>query len=175
MARPSTVRRVHAAVMALAERGGPAALSMEGIAAQAGVGKQTLYRSWPSAHAILFDALVAESADADESFDGASVVEVLQATIDEITTEPRGTLLRTLAAAIQVDEAVAREFRTRLFEPQREQIIRFLAASGYANPRQAAESLLAPIFYRWFLRLPPFTRDELHEHVEAVRRGERAS
>ena len=88
---------------------------MEGIAAQAGVGKQTLYRSWPSVHAILFDALVAESADADESFDGASVVEVLQATIDEITTEPRGTLLRTLAAAIQVDEAVAWEFRTRLF------------------------------------------------------------
>ena len=57
MARPTTAARVFAAVLHLADRGGPSALTMEGIATEAGVGKQTLYRTWPSIHALLFDAL----------------------------------------------------------------------------------------------------------------------
>src|SRR5699024_8599934 len=101
MARPETVKRVHAAVMALADRGGPGALTMEGIAAEARVGKQTLYRSWLSVHAILFDALAGESAALDASADDLTVIEVLRAAIDEISTEPRSSLLRMLAASIQ--------------------------------------------------------------------------
>ncbi|TPJ34746.1 TetR family transcriptional regulator [Mesorhizobium sp. B2-6-6] len=94
MARPDTARRVHAAVLALAERGGPDALTMEGIAAEAGVGKQTLYRSWPSVPAVVFDALAAESAAHGAEPEGGSVVQMLQDAITEISTEPRATLLR---------------------------------------------------------------------------------
>lgn len=168
MARPTTVKRVHAAVMELAERGGPGALTMEGIAAEAGVGKQTLYRSWPSVHAVLFDALAGESAVAEASLGAVTVVDMLQAAIDEISTEPRASLLRMLAASIQTDEGVAHQFRERLFEPQRAQMISLVAASGYANPQASTELLLAPIFYRWFLRLPQFADDELRAHVERI-------
>ncbi len=57
-----TVKKVHAAVLRLALRAGPTALTMEGgIAAEAGVGKQTLYRNWPSVTAIVFDALAHDS------------------------------------------------------------------------------------------------------------------
>lgn len=168
MARPETVKRVHAAVMALADRGGPGALTMEGIAAEAGVGKQTLYRSWPSVHAVLFDALVGESAAVDAPAGDVTVVDVLQAAIDEISTEPRSSLLRMLAASIQLDEGVAQQFRERLFEPQQAQITKLVAAAGYANPRASTELLLAPIFYRWCLRLPQFRNDELREHAGRI-------
>ncbi|MGK4218728.1 TetR/AcrR family transcriptional regulator [Kocuria marina] len=128
MARPTTVARVLAAVLDLAEHGGPSALTMEGIAAEAGVGKQTLYRTWPSVHAILFDALVTESAAAGSSESYATTFDVLQSTIAELTTEPRASLLRMLAAAIHSDEAIAHQFHTRLFQPQQEQITRLVVA-----------------------------------------------
>lgn len=168
MARPETVKRVHAAVMGLAERGGPGALTMEGIAAEAGIGKQTLYRSWPSVHAILFDALAGESAALDATPNDVTVTEVLRAAIEEISTEPRSSMLRMLAASIQMDGIVAHEFRERLLEPQLAQIAQLVAAAEYADPRESTELLLAPIFYRWFLRLPQYRDDELREHAERI-------
>lgn len=172
MARPTTITRVLAAALERAEHGGPGALSMEGIAAQAGVGKQTLYRSWPSVHAILFDALSAESARAGATERHVSTVELLQATTAELTAEPRASLLRALTAAVQTDEEVAREFRTRLLKPQREQIVQHLAADGHAEPERAADLLLAPVLSRWLLRLPRLSEDEVRDHVERVRRLE---
>lgn len=168
MARPETVKRVHAAVMGLAERGGPNALTMEGIAAEAGVGKQTLYRSWPSVHAVLFDALANESGRPDASPPDTTVIALLRAAIQEISTEPRSSLLRMLAASIQADEVVAQQFRQRLLEPQLAQITNLVAAAGYPNPEESTELLLAPIFYRWFLRLPQLRDDELRKHAERI-------
>lgn len=168
MARPETVKRVYAAVMDLAERGGPGALTMEGIAAEARVGKQTLYRNWPSIHAILFDALAAESAALDATPDDVTVTEVLRAAIDEISTEPRSSLLRVLAASIQTDELIAQQFHERLLTPQLAQITQLVAAAGYANPRESTNLMLAPIFYRWLLRLPQYRDDELRDHVDRI-------
>ncbi|GAB97553.1 AcrR family transcriptional regulator [Kineosphaera limosa] len=168
MARPKTVERVYAAVLALAERGGPNALTMEGIAAEAGASKQTLYRNWPSVHALLFDALAAESATPDAPTGDVTVVELLRAAIDEISEEPRASLLRMLAASIQTDEVVAQQFRERLLEPQLAQITRLVAAAGYPSSRESTELLLAPIFYRWFLRLPQLRDDELRANAERI-------
>lgn len=168
MARHETVSRVHAAVLDLAERCGPSALTMEGIAAAAGVGKQTLYRSWPSVHAILFDALADESDSPDAPLEEATVVGLLRAASDEISIEPRSSLLRMLAASIQTDEVIAQQFHERLLGPQVELIRQCVKAAGYPNPQESTELLLAPIFYRWFLRLPQFQDNELREHVERI-------
>ncbi|QIK72560.1 TetR/AcrR family transcriptional regulator [Propioniciclava coleopterorum] len=174
MARPTTAARVFAAVLHLAERGGPSALTMEGIAAEAGVGKQTLYRTWPSLHALLFDALAAESAAAEPLVGHPELLEALKATSAELASEPRASLLRMLAAAVQSDDAIARQFHTALLQPQQRQFARLVAADGFADAEQAMELLLAPLLFRWFLRLPPLTDDELADHVETVRRLERA-
>ena len=45
------------AALDLAVEGGLAGMSMEGIAARSGVGKATIYRRWPTKHALLADAL----------------------------------------------------------------------------------------------------------------------
>lgn len=168
MARAATVARVHAAVLDLARRAGPAALTMEGIAAEAGVGKQTLYRNWPSVHALLFDTLASSEAAPDASAAPPSIEDLLRAAIDEIITEPHCSLLRFLAASIQTDVDVAREFQERLLAPQVAQVRAIVSAAGAKEPARATEMLLSPIFYRWFTRLPQFEEEELKEHVRSV-------
>lgn len=173
MARPSTVARVHAAVLDLATERGPTALTMERIAARAGVGKQTLYRSWQSVPAILFDALLEHS----NSSEAAEVMDVdpltcaenlLRAADEEIATEPHASLLRALAASIQTDEALARDYRRRLLEPQLAQVHAVLRAGGSLDPERTAELLIAPVFYRWFMRLPRMSEAERALHVRQV-------
>lgn len=121
MARPATAARVLSAVLRLAERGGPNALTMEGVAAEAGVGKQTLYRTWPSIHALLFDALATESAVSESAGSYPELFEALKATSAELASEPRASLLRMLAAAVQSDEVIARQFHTALLQRQQQQ------------------------------------------------------
>src|SRR5690606_13055468 len=54
-------RAILTAAFELAGEVGYAKLSIEGIAARAGVGKQTIYRWWPSKGAVLFDAILSLS------------------------------------------------------------------------------------------------------------------
>lgn len=86
--------------------------------------------------------LVTESAAAGASESHATTFEVLQSTIAELTTEPRASLLRMLAAAIHSDEAIAQQFHTRLFQPQQEQITRLVAADATPTQRR-------PPSYSW--------------------------
>lgn len=187
MARPSTIARVRAAVLDLATEQGPGALTMEGIAARAGVGKQTLYRSWRTVTEVLLDALLADGegpddpdvgdgrdagghpdAPAPDGLPAQRVTRMLLEASEEIGTEPRATLLRALAASIQTDAALARTFHERLLQPQLAQVHALLASCGLPDPARAAELLLAPVLYRWTLRLPPLREEEVRRLVDDV-------
>jgi AcrR family transcriptional regulator len=54
---PAADAKILGAALALALEGGLAGLTMEGIAARAGVGKATVYRRWTTKEALLADAL----------------------------------------------------------------------------------------------------------------------
>lgn len=166
--RSNTVKRVHAAALALATRGGPAALTMEGIAAEAGVGKQTLYRNWASVAAIVFDALAQDQPAPMGSSVSISIEATLAEAVDEISAEPRSSLLRALAALIQTDPAVARTFQERLLFPQLRQLEELVSKAEATDAARRTEMLLAPIFYRWFMRLPQLHGDQLTAHVRRV-------
>lgn len=178
MARPSTIARVHEAALSLVVERGAGALTMEGIAARAGVGKQTLYRTWSSTHAILFDALLARS-----TTDGGEIAvtdtgdlhhdleELLREAIREMTTQPTEALLRGIAAQIQLDQAMAEEFQDRLLDPQLQAVRARLDRGGIADPTAAAELLLAPVFYRWFMRTHPMPERWVIDHVHRVLAG----
>lgn len=181
MARPSTIARVRAAVLDLATEQGPGALTMEGIAARAGVGKQTLYRSWRTVTEVLLDALLADGevedgagaggdpdAPAPDALPAQRMTRMLLEASDEIGTEPRATLLRALAASVQTDAALARTFHERLLQPQLAQVHALLASCGLPDPARAAELLLAPVLYRWTLRLPPLREEEVRRLVDDV-------
>src|SRR5690554_6148875 len=67
MARQRTRIKVHDAVLSLARDIPVGKITMEGIAARAGISRQTLYRTWPSTGAVFFDALLARSENDDRS------------------------------------------------------------------------------------------------------------
>ncbi|SMH42555.1 transcriptional regulator, TetR family [Rathayibacter oskolensis] len=175
MARLRTRTLVHTAALALAESG---ALSMEGIAARAGVSKQTLYRTWPSTGAILFDALLAHSLDADgrvvvpDTGDLAADLELLLVeTIAELTDPTREALLRSLTAAIQTDAALAEQYRELLLTPQLAAVAERLRRGGVAEADEAAELLLGAVLHRWLLRSRPFEPGWPAAHVRRVLRA----
>src|SRR2546423_14526848 len=55
-------RAVLTAATDIVRERGYAALTIEGIAARAGVAKTTIYRSWPNRAAVIMEAAVAETA-----------------------------------------------------------------------------------------------------------------
>ncbi|MFD3570518.1 TetR/AcrR family transcriptional regulator, partial [Streptomyces sp. NPDC058667] len=63
-------RAIFDAALALVTETGYAKTTIEGIAARAGVGKQTIYRWWPSKAAVLLDAFLDLQTRAAESLGG---------------------------------------------------------------------------------------------------------
>jgi AcrR family transcriptional regulator len=178
MASKRTRTRVHEAALALVGDAGIAKVTMEGIAVRAGVGKQTLYRTWPSTAAILFDALLARS----ESPEGVVAVPdcgdlrsdlllLVQQTIQELTSPATEPLLRAVTAAIQTDSELARQYRELLLEPQMSAVAQRFERGGATDPDAAAELLMGPILHRWLLRSGTFDRGWMEHHVDRTVRG----
>src|SRR5687767_7750009 len=100
-------------------------LTIEGIAAEAGVGKQTIYRWWPSKGAVVFEAFLALSPDAagstalpDTGDLGRDLKAVLRATVGELLDPRFDAAFRALTAEIQSDAELARELVRVLLGPQ---------------------------------------------------------
>ena len=114
---------LHAADDLLAERGF-AGLTIEGIAARAGVAKQTIYRWWPSKVDVLLDTLIDDSQENLAVPDTGSAVEdtrrYLRALAKFITEDPAGKVLLALIGEAQHDAEMAQVFHTRYLDPQRE-------------------------------------------------------
>ena len=116
-----------AAALELVAEVGYAKLSIEGIASRAGVGKQTIYRWWPSKGAVLFDAVLALSEDEagdialpDTGDLEADLKHVLRATVDEFNDPRQDRLLRALSIEIARDPALAELYAERLDAPLHE-------------------------------------------------------
>jgi AcrR family transcriptional regulator len=105
-ARSETSRAaILAAVSVLIDRVGYDNVTIEGIAAQAGVGKQTIYRWYPSKSAIIVEALVTGSL-LDESFPvletGDALTDIsdwLERVLTFISQKNHAALLSSLIAA----------------------------------------------------------------------------
>lgn len=178
MAREQTRTKVHAAALSLAGERPVGSITMEGIAARAGVSKQTLYRSWSSTGEILFDALLARSLDENgrvtvpNSGDlTADLTALATGMIDELTDPTQERLLRAVTAELQSDDELASQFRELLLEPQLTGISDRLRQSGARDPEDIAELFVGPIFHRWLLRSRPFDAEWVSAHVERVLRS----
>jgi AcrR family transcriptional regulator len=162
--RSETSRRaILMAAFALVGEVGYDRLTIEGIAARAGVGKQTIYRWWPSKGAVLFDAFLELSADEDgevalpDSGDlEADLKLVLRATVAELADPSYDRPMRALAAAMLTDSALQAEYERRLDAPMRA-IKRARLASARAAEQLppstdldlAVELLWSPLWRRW--------------------------
>ena len=113
-----------AAAELLAERG-LAAMSIEEVAARAGVGKTTIYRRWPSKGLLALDAFVAsfreEQAQPDTGTLRGDMLAALRAWVRAVTQTPMGSMLTGLIAEAQHDPELRGAWRDRVLEPLREQ------------------------------------------------------
>ncbi len=180
-------RAILAAALDLVGEVGYAKLSIEGIAAAAGVGKQTIYRWWPSKGSLLFDAFLTL---ADDGQDGATaglpdtgdlavdLKLVLRATVAELN-DPRYDLpMRALHTEIVHDPALAADYAKRLDEPMRELKKQRLRAAQRAGQLAedvdldvAVDLLFGPILNRWLQRTGPLTPEYADQVVDTALRG----
>ncbi|MER7761934.1 TetR/AcrR family transcriptional regulator [Streptomyces sp. NPDC097619] len=181
-------RAILDAALALVGEVGYNKLTIEAIAARAGVGKQTIYRWWPSKAAVLLDASLALAGDADQEGGWAGLPDtgdlaadlklVLRATVDELTQEKYDAPTRALTAAGATDPALGEQFTRRLLEPQLalyEDRLRTAREAGTlraeADLRLVAELLVGPLMHRWLLRTAPLDHAYADALVDHVLRG----
>src|ERR1700712_4585780 len=103
---------------------GYATLTIEGIAARAGVGKQTIYRWWPTKADVLLEAAAAR-ADlrvpvTDRGSYAADLRAFLTASYKMANDRALADLLRSLMAEAQLDEAFGERFRAAFLQRRRD-------------------------------------------------------
>jgi AcrR family transcriptional regulator len=111
-------------VIELLDEIGYAGLTIEGIAARSGAGKQTIYRWWPSKADVLLDAL-ATKADLHIPIEDTGAYETdlrafLNATFELGRQKLTLTTLRALMAEAQIDERFGEHFRTAFLKRRRD-------------------------------------------------------
>jgi len=145
---------------------GFASLTIEGIAARAGVAKQTIYRWWSSKTDILLESL---AVDAVEHFDtaahedlGADLRAHLRRLAVFLTETDAGAVWLALAGQAQHDTAVAARFEAEVVLPQRERdrapLLRAIesgALPGNEDVELAIDQLVGPIYYRALVTRQP--------------------
>jgi AcrR family transcriptional regulator len=184
--RSETARRaILTAAFELVGELGYARLTMEGIAARAGVGKQTIYRWWSSKAAVLFDALLMLSEGQDGSAAlpdtgdlAADLTVVLRATVSELNDSAYSEPMRALTNEIMGDPALAEVYQERLAQPMAELKKARLRSAQQAGDLPsdldldlAVDLIWGPLLSRWFQQSGPLTAEYADSVVEAALRG----
>jgi AcrR family transcriptional regulator len=155
-----------AAALHLVGESGYAGLTVEGIAAHAGTGKQTIYRWWPTRADVLMEAL-AGKADLhipvpDEGSLVADLTAFLRATLAMQRVPQLAEVLCGLMAHAQVDPDFGRRFRDRFLQRRRDALGKVLGRArqrGELPPGRSVGGLTDLIFgtlwYRLLTGRPP--------------------
>src|ERR1700694_4565053 len=154
----------------LKQEGGFPELSIEAIAADAGVGKTTVYRWWPTKAALVADAFSA-SAEAELRFPDTGSVQsdmsLQMRRLIRIFRSRRGKVVAALLAGGQSDPELIEAFRDRFLWPRRKQAYQTLQRGIDRGELPAdsdldlvLDSLYGPIYMRFLIR-----HDQLEESV----------
>lgn len=148
---------------------GYGSVTIEAIAAKAKVGKPTVYRWWPSKHAVLLDAMLEIGAEFSISTSPTGdVVADLRAwlhncadTLNDPTLRP---LITGVLGAAQTDPALKTAIRDRMHIPLRARNQTDLVAAQEAGQLPhldldlLEDALVAPLWYRLLVSGEPFDR-----------------
>jgi AcrR family transcriptional regulator len=154
---------------------GYARMSIERIAAAAGVGKQTIYRWWPSKAAVVLDAWAPEVQQHlvfPNTGDLAADLKTELKSASDLSNDPNfGPSFRALVAESQHDQTLASQLLERIFWPRVEAAKQRLRAAQNDGQLAAAidldlavDLLYGAFYYRYLLRAAPLS----HQHAEAV-------
>jgi AcrR family transcriptional regulator len=155
-----TEKAILAATSQLLAESGLAAMTIEGVAERAGVGKASIYRRWPSRGALAFDATFDEYLAGQPTEDTGSLEGDLEATaldwIRAVNRSPWGRTLKELIAEVQSDPSLAGAWRERFVIPIRQQrrpIVERAIARGEipktSDPELIMDLLYGPLYHRY--------------------------
>ncbi|MCN9244793.1 TetR/AcrR family transcriptional regulator [Streptomyces sp. RY43-2] len=180
-------RAILDAALALGREKSYAELTIEGIAARAHVGKQTIYRWWPSKGAVLCEALMdLDAADERDTTAGspesddlaADLRRTLSAAAADLTDPHRSEALRSLAAEAAMDPALTAAYGTVLDGPGRDAALHRLRRAREAGQIDgdtdldiAVDLLWAPMRCRWLYDQGALDADFTDTVVEVVLKG----
>jgi len=174
--------KIHDAVLAAAVElvlaHGFGTLTMDSLAAAAGVGRMTLYRRWQNKASIVMDAFVAR-ADPNTLFvAGEDYLETIRQQMRAMAKSFRGkdgVLMRALLGAAQLDPELATALRERWTTPRRQMAIAYFREGmkqGYlrsdTDPDAIVDLLYGPIYYRLQMGTGPLSSayvDEIFDHA----------
>lgn len=152
----------------LAEHGF-AGVTVEGIAARAGVGKQTIYRWWSSKTDVLMDAFLGDAAQHLNPPDLGSLDADLRAHLHQyaefFARSDAGAVFRALIGEAQHDPALAAQLRAKYLKEQRVRdrlpLVRAIERGELPADVDVGiiiDQLIAPIHYRVLVSGQPVTR-----------------
>ncbi|MGH9114691.1 MAG: TetR/AcrR family transcriptional regulator C-terminal ligand-binding domain-containing protein, partial [Acidimicrobiales bacterium] len=170
------------AAFALIQEGGYGRLTIEAIAARAGVGKQTIYRWWGSRGAVTLEALVQMAGTAiafpDTGDVGADLCTQMSAVIRLMADPVIGPAYAGLIADSQFDPVMADVLYGRFIGPRISACAKRLEAGqtrgqvdAAIDLRVTAELLFGAIYHRLLLHSGPLTTDYVGTVVDMVMRG----
>ncbi|MEV8378255.1 TetR/AcrR family transcriptional regulator [Kribbella sp. NPDC056861] len=189
MAEPNPDRRnersrqaILTAALELCQEQNFAKVTMEGIAKRAGVGKQTIYRWWPSKAAILLEALRDRARASDDFPDTGDIVADLRdqmTQVVEVFNDPVSAGYNSgLIAAAQSDPDIAKAIVDFIVQPRVEHCanrLKVAQQAGQVRDDVAAadivELLYAPLYYRFLLHTRPVSVEQLDLILELAFAG----
>lgn len=168
---------LEAAGTLLEQRGGDA-LSIEAVARQAGVGKPTIYRWWPSLADIVLEVLLCRAErDIPAPKDG-TYADMLRVFVrDSIHALNAGAAphLRFLMAQAQLDPEFQQRFRDHFVERRRaalcdifRQAVRRGELPASTKPDMLADLVFGPMWYRLLTGHAPLDEEFAHELTRSV-------
>ncbi|HEV7362230.1 MAG TPA: TetR/AcrR family transcriptional regulator [Mycobacterium sp.] len=129
-------------------------LTIEAVAARAGVGKQTIYRWWPSRPALVADVMLEDAdkilASVDHTDDlAADLVGWVRKLTATLTTERGSAMLRTLTVAGMEHAETAVRLRAGFSLPLHDSVRTRLLAAGIdaATAESAADAIVGGVVY----------------------------
>ncbi|MDR7082698.1 AcrR family transcriptional regulator [Arthrobacter ginsengisoli] len=141
-------------------------LTVEGVAARAGVAKTTIYRRYRSrtdlALAVLLDMVDDVSTRPYVAETGAELTKLVDRTVELMCTSVMGRIMQGLVSEVAADPELARVYRERVVS-NRLADVSALVERGISrgelrpglDPEMVTDLLLGPIYYRFFLSGSP--------------------
>jgi AcrR family transcriptional regulator len=175
---PSRDGVIRAAILRLLAEVGYGALTMDAVAAEAGVGKATIYRRWRTKHDLVVDTISDINRAIAVPPDTGSVEGDARALMDLVVTtvrSPAGAAIRSLLPAMQYQPALVEAFRNGPLAVWRRAFSEMWTRAEARGEVRAgmdrsvtAEAISALIVQRWLLTGEPLDAAYVDEVFETV-------
>ena len=169
------------AARALLAEGGPGAVTMEAVAARAGVGKPTVYRWWPDRHAVAMAALMETGAGEDVEASGRLALTALRAQLRAVARRfatSTGRHVTSMLAASDPQSELSKAFRNHFVLARRAEgraLLERAKANGEVrrdlDVEVALDLLYGPLFFRLLMGHAALDESFMDKVLDAAVRG----